>query len=135
MATTYNLTPHDIVYYAPNGTARNIPPSGHVARLAVSSEPAGEHSTLRLPCVYSVYGALSGAPADLDYLDAVIVSSLVADEFARLYPGVTVLVPDTGPTAMRNEAGQIVGVTQFRLVQDALAPDRIEDAERKWNLV
>ena len=133
MATTYNLTPHDIVYYAPDGTARNIPASGHVARLAMTSEAAGMVDGLR--CDRVVFGALSGVPADVEYCDILIVSSLAAEAVADDYPGVTVLVPDTGPTAMRNEAGQIAGVTQFRLVQDALAPDRIEDAERKWNLV
>jgi hypothetical protein len=131
--STYNLTPHDIVvYYGTAGGARNIPASGHVARLAMTSEPAGIVDGL--PCVCTVFGALSGVPAGVEYMDVLIVSSLAADAVAREYPGVTVLVPDTGPTAMRNESGQIAGVTQFRKVEDALAPDRIEDAERKWNL-
>jgi hypothetical protein len=133
MATTYNLTPHDIVYYAPDGTARNIPASGHVARLAMTSEAAGMVDGLR--CDRVVFGALSGVPADVEYCDILIVSSLAAEAVADDYPGVTVLVPDTGPTAVRDGSGRITGVTQFRLVQDALSFERAAAAERKWYLV
>ncbi len=114
----WNLTPHPCNVELPNAKAgeppivRTIPSDGSV-RVEQVNEPDAPVGWL--PTVCSRYGGVHGLPAEVRPGDAVIVSSIVADAFSRGYrpEGVTVLVPDTGPTCKRDEQGRILAVRQF----------------------
>lgn len=100
-----NLTPHAITLIAADGTETVIPPSGRTARVTTTEEVV---ATLDgLPVVARRFGAVTGLPDDGT---PCIVSALVLSAV----PGrAGVYAPDTGPTARRNEAGQVVGVTRL----------------------
>jgi len=112
--TTWNLTPHGLVLCRLDGSTQEIPASGHVVRLATTEEP--HEDVAGLPCVSTVYGELTGVPLEVAPGDVLLASSMVADRVANKYPACRVLVPDTGPTAVRDAAGRIHGVRQFRRV-------------------
>ena len=122
-----NLTPHTIRIYArtPYGepdptTFVDIPPSGMVARVATIEEDAGVRPTNNAPAgsqggtywgtlvVRRTFGPVSGFPEDEGA--ECLVSSLVL----AACPGrPNTYAPDTGPTAVRDEEGKILGVTRL----------------------
>lgn len=55
-----NLTPHTINIHLPNGTVRELPPSGAVARIGTKEVPAGEVDGI--PVVRSELTAPEGLP-------------------------------------------------------------------------
>lgn len=104
-----NCTPHDIHFCDPitRQIVKTYPRSGIVPR--VSSE------TQRLPdidgcqAVTHIWGAVDGLPEpEAETLYA--VSTMVAD---KCRGRMDLIVPDSGPTAVRDEKGQIVGVTRW----------------------
>lgn len=97
-----NLTPHSITV---GGTT--FPPSGSVARVEVCDEAIGTCPVTGVPIVRRVYGDVMGLP---EPGTPCLVSALVAAAVPGR-PGV--YAPDTGPTAVRNEHGQIVTVTRL----------------------
>ena len=102
-----NLTPHPIAVRTPDGTI-DIPPSGQVARLITSQIPAGE--THGVPVVSTILRDISGLPGPRPgtvYLVSSIVAQAVPDRR-------DVVAPDTGPSAVRDENGQIVAVTRLQ---------------------
>lgn len=107
----WNLTPHQC-NYDDGQTQRTIASDGNVRvnQVNTPADPIDGLATVRTD-----YGSVDGFPAEVQPGDVLIVSTIVADAFARgLAPaGVTVLVPDTGPSCKRDEAGRIVGVCQF----------------------
>lgn len=113
-----NLTPHAIgvVDGVDGETIHQIPASGQVARVAatpVIQGTIGLPGGVVLPVTSTVYGDVEGVPAPGG--EKFLVSSLVLDRLGFEYRG-QAFAPDTGPTALRNAAGQIVAVRQFRTV-------------------
>jgi len=101
-----NLTPHSITIRLADGTDRTFPPSGTVARV-VTFETSGL-SLDGIPTVYRKTGNVEGLTLPL--IQPVLVSTMVLAEL----PGAdAVYAPDTGPTAIRNEAGHVVAVTRL----------------------
>ena len=98
-----NLTPHEIVV-----AGRIIPASGEVARVSVSYIDLTPHEDI--PVVSSVFGEVQGLPPRA--LGTVyIVSGMVRSALEGKRPDV--FSPDTGPTAIRDDAGRIIGVTRL----------------------
>jgi hypothetical protein len=98
-----NLTPHAL-----NIAGREIPPSGQVARVSATYAEIG--TIEGIPIVTQKFGQVENLPdpaPDTVY----IVSGLVRTALGTSRPDVA--APDTGPTAIRNGAGQIVGVTRL----------------------
>lgn len=122
-----NLTPHTIRLFArtPYGepdlkTFVDIPPSGIVARvetieedagvLPVTNAPEGSHggSYWNALAVTRRFGEVIGLPEDTK--EATLVSSIVLGAV----PGrPNTFAPDTGPTAVRDAEGRILGVTRL----------------------
>lgn len=106
-AELVNLTPHSITIRAEDGTETTIPPSGTVARVSTTDEVVGTCPITGAPIVRRRFGEVAGLPAEGT---PCLVSALVLSAV----PGrAGVYAPDTGPTAIRNEAGQIIAVTRL----------------------
>ncbi|MFA7169195.1 MAG: hypothetical protein WC096_09860 [Sphaerochaetaceae bacterium] len=102
-----NLTPHPIVIRSQDGTEVTIPPSGIVARVSTTDEVVGTCSITGAPIIKRVFGEVTGLPTGGN---PCLVSALVLSAV----PGrAGVYAPDTGPTAIRNDAGQITAVTRL----------------------
>jgi hypothetical protein len=106
-----NLTPHAIVIRTDEREI-TIPPSGKVARVAVATTNRGSQDIdgVLVPVVAQEYGCVEGLPEDKDEFDACIVSYLVLSRCAGMKG---IYAPDTGPTAVRDEKGQIAAVTRL----------------------
>lgn len=101
-----NLTPHDITIRTEAGD-QVVPASGIVARVSPVEVEAG--SVGGVPVVQRTWGAVQGLP-EPDGETVFIVSSLVLDQVQGRSD---VVAPDTGSTAVRDDAGRIVAVTRF----------------------
>ena len=102
-----NLTPHPITLRLPDGQDVTLPPSGAVARVSMVEEIVG--TVAGLPLIRRRPGPVIGLPDGDD--QPCIVSSMV---LAALPVGASgVYAPDTGPTAIRDERGQVVAVTRL----------------------
>lgn len=98
-----NLTPHALKI-----GESTFPPSGTVAR--VTADYRGLGAVNGIPIVAQTFGDVQGLPApqaDTAYIVSAIVFAALAGARSDVY------APDTGPTAIRNDAGQIVGVTRL----------------------
>jgi hypothetical protein len=93
-----NLTPHALNIHTSEGVV-NLPPSGEVARVAMTRTPAGD--VAGIPTATVVYGEVSDLPAPVEGA-TFIVSGMVAAAVKRE----DVLSP--GPL-VRDEAGRPVG--------------------------
>ncbi len=99
-----NLTPHEIVIVRADGSTLTLPPSGTVARVAVTETVIGELDGV--PVVRTEYGAPIGLPEEGT---PCVVSALVR----TAVPGrAGVYSPDTGSTAIR-DGGQVKAVTRL----------------------
>ncbi len=109
-----NLTPHPIVVRT-DGVDITIPASGQVARVTSQQELASQIDVygLTIPVQRTTFGQVDGLP-DPKPNTIYIVSSLVLGALKGSRPDV--VAPDTGPTAIRNDNGQIVAVTRFQVV-------------------
>ena len=113
-----NLTPHtiNVVDGVDGETLVAILASGQVARVATTPLTLG---TLGLPggvvvpVTSTLYGDVTGIPAPGG--EKLIVSSVVLDSLGPEYRG-QAFAPDTGPTAVRKDDGQVIAVRQFRTV-------------------
>ncbi|MCX7740609.1 MAG: hypothetical protein N2047_06250 [Meiothermus sp.] len=105
-----NLTPHTINL---NDTA--LAPSGQTARVKVDQVQVGtlDLQGQAIPVVANTYGQVEGLP-EPQLGVGYVVSGLVlqALEAQGIYRG-DVFAPDTGPTAIRGENGQIKAVTRL----------------------
>ena len=101
-----NCTPHDITV----GEV-TIPRSGIVARVEVSYGLSIER-VFGVDVVRRATGNITGLPRDEQgHIEPCIVSAMV---LAALPAGTrNVYAPDTGDTAIRNEAGHIISVTRL----------------------
>lgn len=97
-----NLTPHPLTI-----AGRVIPASGTVARVTVEYVELPQVDGI--PAVATTYGNVENLPeatADTIYIVSGMVRSALAGR-------PDVFAPDTGSTAIRDEAGRIVGVTRL----------------------
>jgi hypothetical protein len=101
-----NLTPHAITIRA-NGADTTIQPSGQLARVSSTEEQVGVCPLTGAPIMRRVFGEVTGLPTDGT---PCIVSALVLSACAGR---VGVFAPDTGPTAIRNESGQVIACTRL----------------------
>jgi hypothetical protein len=101
-----NLTPHAVTIRVGDRDIV-IPPSGRVVRVA-SREVPGD-SVGDIPTVRREWGAVEGLP-DPAPETIYLVSSLVLE---HVQGRDDVVAPDTGPTAVRDAAGQIVAVRRL----------------------
>jgi len=100
-----NLTPHEITLSRADGSTVTFPPSGIIARVTSVEVVCGEAAGV--PVVARSFGAVTGLPEDGE---PCIVSAMV---IAACPGAVGVYAPDTGATAIRNAAGQVVAVTRL----------------------
>lgn len=105
-----NLTPHPITLQLPDGSRVTYPPSGTVARVSTTEVDAGTASGV--PVIRRTWGAVTGLPrpAERHAAGGCIVSSIV---LGALPGDCGCYAPDTGPTAIRDDAGQVVAVTRL----------------------
>lgn len=115
-----NLTPHVITLQTRLGDTITVPPSGTVARVTTVSTVAGDFDAsgqdfpgadgdmLAISVIKRTFGEVEGLPEDTSR--PVLVSALVLSAV----PGrPNTFAPDTGPSAVRDEHGQIVAVTRL----------------------
>lgn len=104
-----NYTPHLIVIEKPDGSRLDLPSLG-VIRAKVKNRP--RLPVEEIPVTEVVYEEVEGVPADLHHDDVLVVSMLARDvAIASDHPEAwRMLSPDSGPSAIRNEKGQIVAV-------------------------
>jgi|WetSurMetagenome_2_1015567.scaffolds.fasta_scaffold75059_1 hypothetical protein len=102
-----NYTPHAVTVRDPDSRDHIFPPSGQIARVAMESEVACQLDD-GTPTVIVRYG-IPLLPAG--HPPACIVSTMFADAYRAAHGpgGVSLFVPDSGPSAIR-ENGQIVAV-------------------------
>ena len=102
-----NLTPHAITIQN-NNAEITIQPSGTIARVAVNAVKISE--VLGVPVMANEYGKVEGLPENKD--TPIIVSSMVLGQLGAEWRNIA-FAPDTGKTALRNEQGQVIAVTQL----------------------
>ena len=111
-----NLTPHAIVLRAVDGAEVTLPPSGVVARVQTTAEAvAGLNVDGReWPIVQTKFGQVQCLP-EPEEGTVFVVSLLVLQAATKQLERRDLLAPDTGPTAIRNAAGQIIAVRGFQV--------------------
>jgi len=114
--TWLNLTPHPVTI-----AGVELPPIGQTARVQVTYQQVG--SVDGVPVVEAVYGEPSGIPRPGEGM-IYVVSGLVR---RHLRGRPDVVAPDTGPTAIRDSEGRILGVTRVIGPSAASAPHRFGD--------
>ena len=104
-----NLTPHPITLRTPNGKEVTIPPSGEVARVEMM-----EHTGAPLYISGEYFPAISRKPKEVVGLPPEGTPCLVSSLVLSAVPGrAYTYAPDTGPTAVRDDDGQVVAVTRL----------------------
>ena len=106
-----NLTPHDISVVGANGkTLATFPPSGAIARVAVTSYPTALGDLLGVPTTHSEMGDVTGLPAEragVYYITSQIVAGAVSGTRCDvLHPGELV----------RNSVGQPIGCKSLNML-------------------
>lgn len=101
-----NLTPHAISIVV-NGETTTIQPSGTIARVAVNAVKVAEFNGV--PVMANEYGEVEGLPENKT---PILVSAMVLGQLGSEWRNIA-FAPDTGKTAIRNEQGHIVAVTQL----------------------
>lgn len=104
-----NYTPHTICIEKPDGTRLELPSLG-VIRVGTHVKKLAEVDGV--PISQVMYGPLEGVPENVELGDTLIVS-MVTRDYAKQdrHPlWHCMLSPDSGPSAIRNEKGQIVAV-------------------------
>lgn len=106
-----NLTPHEITVVNDNGEKiLHLSPSGVIARVAATYEKVGELDGI--PFVRTTFSEIEGLPQPTE--GVVFVTSSIVAQAAACQGRKDVVSPDTGPSALRNEQGQIVAVKRFQ---------------------
>jgi len=100
-----NLTPHAITIRSANGDV-TIPPFGTVARVEMEEVDTGA-TYYCAPVIQRRAVSVTGLPEDDT---PCIVSAMV---LAAVPGRPATYAPDTGPTAIRDDKGQIVAVTRL----------------------
>lgn len=102
-----NLTPHDIIVQKKDGSLKRILKSDSVARLSTREVHVGE--VVGTPIFRREFGETKGLPDELEGVMYLVSSFVLQANQHRM----DILAPDTGPTAIRDDRGQIVAVTRF----------------------
>ena len=105
-AALLNLTPHAIVLRTALGDV-TFPPSGTVARVAAVAADTGL-VVAGVRVIRNTYGPVTGLP---DGDEPCIVSGMVLAALPAGTPNV--YAPATGATAIRDERGQVIAVTEL----------------------
>lgn len=113
-----NLTPHAITIRR-TGTLNDVllddivlPPSGTVARVSTEEREIGRFKGVRF--VTRTLGKVTGLPKHADGGDDTTVAVIVSSMVLAAVPGrANTYAPDSGPSAIRDEAGNVVAVTQL----------------------
>jgi hypothetical protein len=110
MEETYeNYTPHPITVFTEGGQI-DFPSRGQ-CRVTEEQQLVGHHREIQLRT--TTYGSIDGLPAPKEGV-RYIVSLLVTQANKRMsVPRQDLVSPDTGKTCIRDEKGQIKGVTGF----------------------
>jgi len=112
MSVFVNLTPHPVVIRRPDGSEFTIAPSGNVARVESFEECL--HDMEGIPVIRRRWGDVQPGTS-IEPGKIYIVSSLVLNalegKHSQWLP--SMVAPDTGPTAIRDEKGQILAVTRL----------------------
>lgn len=104
-----NLCPHDLHIFGEDHQLYTIAKSGSLARISTTQEKVGKLAG-EIPIAKTIYGQVEGLPeAQIEGL-YYLVSTMIAQVVKRK----DVLSPDTFNGVIRNEAGQILGVTQLQ---------------------
>ncbi len=106
-----NLTPHDIVVVLNGDEKVTFPKSGEIARVSVTDEVVGHKDGIEI--VVSNFGDVVGVPEVGG--EEFLVSAMVLSALPVEYKG-QAFAPDTGASAIRNNDGQVVGVTRLKTV-------------------
>jgi hypothetical protein len=104
MIAILNLTPHDIVICGKTYTAAKQP----LPRVEMMEIEIGEYAGF--PAVTQTKGVVVGLPEPKENV-FLLVSRMVFDAVSD--ERIDVIAPDTGVTALRNQKGQIMGVTRI----------------------
>lgn len=107
MTIIKNLTPHTLSIKDADGKTIEITPSGVIAR--VSSQSVKTEEILGIPVYQTVYGEVTGLPAEEEEV-YLVVSSLVA---ARCQGRKDILVPGA---PIRDEKGVIIGANGLQRI-------------------
>ena len=110
-ANIINCTPHPCVVYSDSKVIATIEASGILPRVSVCEEVHPQNSRFPFPVVKSVLGKVENLPENDDGDKIFIVSRMVLD--AAPNDRKDLIAPDTGRSAVRDEKGHILGVTQF----------------------
>ncbi len=103
-----NLTPHDI-HYKSGGETIALSPSGTVARVNQVQKNVG--SVAGLPVNYTEYGDVDGLPEfDPNGKVYYVVSTIVAQALSEKSARNDYIVPDSGPSAERDEGGRLSAI-------------------------
>lgn len=84
-------------------------PSGMVASVSVKQSVVKEVNSIS--CVQNQYGDVVGLPEPQE--DTLYLVNAIVLERAKLMGRSDCIAPDTGPTAIRDEKGQVIAVTRF----------------------
>lgn len=106
-----NCTKHDIVVRLSDGTDRVYPPSGKLAVVDPEYAPAGAYDGVS--CVRRTFGAVIlpvFPPSEILIVPSLVLEALKSEGKGQHNDCVA---PDTGPTAIRNDKGQVIAVTRF----------------------
>jgi hypothetical protein len=115
MAGFINLTPHKVTIYSRDGKKiiAEIPPSGLVARVTVTSRIVGEIAGI--PVRKAEYGEIENLPDpmhDVYYVVSTVV--LIALKEKGIHRP-DVIAPDTNPdSVIRDSEGRVIGVRFFQ---------------------
>lgn len=102
-----NLTPHAITIQKSDGTQLTIPPTTPSAR--IQQENVVTHAITDIPVSTVRYGEVEHLP-DPQPDTVYVVSAMVAQQCRGR---TDVVAPDTGSSAIRDDAGRIVAVRGF----------------------
>ena len=110
MTELVNLTKHDVIVVTETQTIR-IPPSGQVARVRAEQLKVGEVSGI--PIVSTEFNEIVGLPEPRK--DVIYIASTLVAQAASRQGRHDVVAPDTGPTAIRDDDGNIVAVRRLQV--------------------
>ena len=112
-----NLTPHNVVVKDIDGRCLTIPPSGQVARIVTETNMVGiaPLTGVTVPVFHRTVEKITGLPFEDEpciVSDAVFEAVRVQQPWRR-----NVYAPYAGPTAIRDEDGNVVAVRRLMRVQ------------------
>jgi hypothetical protein len=111
MIGVINLTPHKVTIYDKEGkkVIEEIPPSGAVARVAVTSRVVGRLGVIPIRKVE--YGEIENLPDPMEGIYYIVSSVVLVALREKGINRPDVLAPDTNPdSVIRDSEGRVIGV-------------------------